>query len=406
LYEAIPKDATQATIASSKGFPAEAPFRIRIDNEFLTVTAVNGNTWTVQRGIERTFAEPHEAGTSVEQFPLLPHGEEQAQAASALWARSLFTKPAPVSSEQPRLASALPPAAIRGRAWNWKLDIAGWNPAFGAPNFELLSAPPGMELNERTGGLRWRVGEQAELGKHPIEVLVWGTNGKSAGFTPTVNVLVREPNQRPQFEPAGPLRFFIGRESKVRLAAKDPDGDSAKLKYSLEEGPAGMTIDAQTGELRWSPGEDLAPQELTVSVKATDADDLPESVTARIPVTLAEDSARFAYLTGSVTRSTGVKEAWIYDRATNKTTVIHAGDRFQIADFDLSVESIGPTYVLLKRGDQTFRLAFEQALTQMTPVAAPAQPAPVNFAPPSDQPSAPTNPESPPAGPAPEKTES
>lgn len=389
LFEDLAKDAQQLTVVSNRGFPSEVPFRVRIGNEFLNVTAVSGNTWSVQRGIEKTFAEDHAANASIEHFPLRSVGADSEEAVSGMWSRSLFTKPAPQIDYQPRLASTSPPAAIRGKKWSWKLEIAGWNPAFGTPNFELLSAPPGMNLDERSGSLSWEVGSGTELGEHRIEVLVWGTNGRNAGFTPTVPVRVRDVNQPPRIDQRGPLQFFIGRESRIPITAKDPDGDASKLKYALEEGPEGLTIDASTGELRWTPPESLAPQELAITIKVTDADELPESETVRIPVSLQEDSARYAYLTGYVQRTSGVKEAWIYDRATNRRTVLHEGDNFRIADFDLTVEKIGPTFILVKRFGQTYRLDFEQSLVQMKPVAAEVSEPPEGAAPQRDAPSVP-----------------
>ncbi|SFI48339.1 cadherin repeat domain-containing protein [Planctomicrobium piriforme] len=368
LFETVKKDATAITVVSNKSFPKELPFCVRVGNEFLNVTAISGNTWTVQRGVEKTFAEEHETGSAVEQFPLRTD-PALAGAAASIWNTSLFTKPAPFVEYKPQLSNKTPPAAIRGRTWNWKLDVTGWNPAFGTPNFEVLSAPGGFELNERTGTLQWKVTSQAELGTHPVELLVWGTNGRDAGFTTTVNVRVREPNQPPQLAAQSPLKFFIGRESAVKLAANDPDGEGKPLKFLLEQGPAGMTVDTQSGELRWKPAEELAPQQLEIKVKATDGDELPESVSATIPITLEEDSARFTYLTGSVRRTSGKEEAWIYDRATNRTTIVHAGETFQVADYELTVESIGPTFMIVKRGDQTYRWNFEQPLTQMTPNA-------------------------------------
>lgn len=366
LFEPVSKDATKITVVSNKGFPEKAPFCVRIGTEFLNVTAIDGNTWTVQRGVEKTFSDKHDSNSYVELFPLR-NDSRFAKEMNTIWSESLFTKPAPKVDYQPRLASTTPPPVIRGNSWNWKLDVTGWNPAFGSPKFELVSAPPGMELDAQTGTLQWKITSEAELGNHPVELLVWGTNGRDAGFAPSLKVRVRDRNLPPQITTAGPYRFFIGRESEIKLDVKDPDGNGKPVTFAIEQGPAGMTIDSQSGVVKWKPGEELMPQKLEVRLKVTDTDEFPEVVTATIPVSLDEDSARFTYLTGSVTRSSGKEEAWIYDRATNKTTVLHTGDAFQIADFDLTLESIGPTFVIVKRGEQKFQWKMEQPLTEMQP---------------------------------------
>ncbi|MEI7993351.1 MAG: LamG domain-containing protein [Methylococcaceae bacterium] len=50
---------TSITITSVAGFPTTSPFKIRIDNEVMNVTAIAATTWTVTRGIDGTTAEPH-----------------------------------------------------------------------------------------------------------------------------------------------------------------------------------------------------------------------------------------------------------------------------------------------------------------------------------------------------------
>jgi hypothetical protein len=51
-------------------FPASGGFRIAVDQgayvEYMLVTSVSGNTWTVTRGIEGSIATPHLAGAPVQ----------------------------------------------------------------------------------------------------------------------------------------------------------------------------------------------------------------------------------------------------------------------------------------------------------------------------------------------------
>jgi len=64
----ITADATSLTLQSGDGanFPSETPFRITIDDEILEVTATNGDTFTVTRGVEGTTPAAHSAGAVVE----------------------------------------------------------------------------------------------------------------------------------------------------------------------------------------------------------------------------------------------------------------------------------------------------------------------------------------------------
>jgi Tfp pilus assembly protein PilX len=76
LASAINASQTTITVSSASGFPASGTFRIRIDDEEMTVTGGQGTTtWTVTRGVNNTIAASHvisqtvnwdDAGTSGE----------------------------------------------------------------------------------------------------------------------------------------------------------------------------------------------------------------------------------------------------------------------------------------------------------------------------------------------------
>lgn len=376
LTGAVSRDAQTITVGTSKGFPEQTPFCVRIGGEFMNVTEVKDNVWTVQRGVEKSFAEKHASGATVEEFPIQA-GKDATKSIAAMWTRSIFTKPTQQIDYRPRLATTTAPVAIRGSSWKWKLEVTGWNPAFGSPKFELLSGPSGLELDEKTGTLNWNVGSQAEPGMQTAEILVWGTNGRNSGFTPTVNIRVRDPNLPPRFEEMKPLTFYIGRETKVRVPAIDPDGDANMMTYSLLEGPPGMTIDSKTGELKWAPGDELAPQDYKVRLEAKDSDEMPQTASAELTVSLLEDSAKFTYLTGYLKRTSGVEEFLVIDRATNRNSLVRKGDRLQVADFDLTIEEIFPTYLVVRRDGKLYTWTFEQPLTAIEPLEGPENAVPV-----------------------------
>jgi len=77
-----------------------------------------------------------------------------------------------------------------------------------------------------------------------------------------------------------------GGEGEYRYAVKaeDPDGDR-RLRFRLEQGPAGMTIDPITGELAWQPPADAAGDH-TVEVAV---DDLQGGVESQIFTVVIEE---------------------------------------------------------------------------------------------------------------------
>jgi hypothetical protein len=78
------------------------------------------------------------------------------------------------------------------------------------------------------------------------------------------------PNGPPAFvsQPPGSFRGF---EYNYQVRAVDPDGD--ELIYSLEQGPAGMTLDGLTGQLNCSIDPGMSG-EFPVKIAAADPDGL------------------------------------------------------------------------------------------------------------------------------------
>ncbi|QDT45027.1 Putative Ig domain protein [Gimesia alba] len=63
-------DETKIKVQDTIDFPKQTPFRIRIDQEFLTVSEIAGDTWTIVRGADLTVPARYETGTPVELAPL------------------------------------------------------------------------------------------------------------------------------------------------------------------------------------------------------------------------------------------------------------------------------------------------------------------------------------------------
>ncbi|MDB4731377.1 cadherin repeat domain-containing protein [bacterium] len=376
LPDGLSKADSELTLAGlSKDFPTTGGFRVWINDEFANVTEVNGDAWTLQRGVSKTFSEDHLPGTTVELFPIVDEGKDNENATEAMWSLSLFTKPAPKKNYDPKLATTSPPPAIRGENWDWKLNVDEWNPAFGSPMFSLLESPEGMKLDERTGSVAWDVDSQFEVGIQSLQVMVWGSASKEAGFTSKVNLRVRDPNEPPELEQGQPLRFYLGRTSSKQLVGNDPDGENSRLKYSVEGTPEGMQLDERTGTLTWTPAESLDAQTIDLQVTVTDSDEDPKSITRTIPISVEEDSARYTFLTTTFKREfaegAAEWEAYLYDRATNKTTQLKVGQQITVADFEMDIQKIDEDFVEVQRPDGRFRILFEHPLVEMVKLAEP-----------------------------------
>ncbi|MFO1065375.1 MAG: FG-GAP-like repeat-containing protein [Pirellulales bacterium] len=71
-------------------------------------------------------------------------------------------------------------------------------------------------------------------------------------------------NQSPTIASLPAADVLVGKQSAWQLNATDPDGDV--LTYSIVTGPAGLSVDAQTGRMQWTPtGADIGRWSVQVS---------------------------------------------------------------------------------------------------------------------------------------------
>lgn len=65
LSSPINNSVTTLTVASASSFPSSGNFRIKVDDEYMLVTGVSSNTFTVTRAHEGTLAASHASGANV-----------------------------------------------------------------------------------------------------------------------------------------------------------------------------------------------------------------------------------------------------------------------------------------------------------------------------------------------------
>jgi hypothetical protein len=70
LAESLPRSMDKVKVVSTEGFPTEPGFNARIEKELVIVTKVEGNTWTVERGLEGTTKDFHRPKAEVELYPV------------------------------------------------------------------------------------------------------------------------------------------------------------------------------------------------------------------------------------------------------------------------------------------------------------------------------------------------
>ncbi len=97
LAQPLTVDGNTLIVSEPLKLPANADFLVRVGDEYLSVTAVAGNQWTVERGAEASQSAAHEAGQTLEIVPINT-AAQQTSLDAYRWlvaARNPFAIPAP-----------------------------------------------------------------------------------------------------------------------------------------------------------------------------------------------------------------------------------------------------------------------------------------------------------------------
>jgi RHS repeat-associated protein len=187
-------------------------------------------------------------------------------------------------------------------------QVAASDPNGDPLTFSLTTAPAGMSISP-AGLVTW-VPAAAQLGPNPVTVRVADGRGGFATQGFTVQVTTQTTNRPPNITSNPPGAATVGRLYAYNLAGSDPDGDP--IGWSLDTAPAGMSVDAELGTLRWTPTADQlggqsvvvraddgrggwATQSFTITVRAVN---LPPGITSTPPTTAAVGQA-YAYAVGA-----------------------------------------------------------------------------------------------------------
>ncbi len=174
--------------------------------------------------------------------------------------------------------------------------------------FDILSAPEGVSVDPTSGLVSW-VPERGLAGSHNILLSARSLTGNSQQISITVSVDPAAPNNTPEIISAAPTEALVGQSYSYDVDATDADNDD--LVYSLSLSLAGMTIDAETGLINWTPSlSQLGTQSYRVQVDDGQGGVVEQSVV----VTVVESANNPPSITslppgGSVT----VGQSYIYD---------------------------------------------------------------------------------------------
>jgi Putative Ig domain len=368
LASDVADDATAINVESMEGFPKSPGFLVRLKNEYLTVTAVDGNKWTAKRGRERTIPANYQKGTIAELTPLNPAVPEWSpDEFQKLLKQNIFSKPAPPAQYKLKLAPLGEKTFTRGKPVDFSIVALGFDPTRGRPEFVLTGSPPtGAKLDKSTGRFSWTPPDEQKAGSYPVKFEVRHPTAPGGRLVETVNIVLRDANTPPKFATQSVPPAYIGREWKFIPEVNDAESKRDRLTWKLNENsPSGMKINASTGEISWTPDESTDVGDVTVQVTASDDGMPPLSATLDLKLSVQDDAAQFTKLVGIFAQG-GDRRAILYDPSQNKRLELREGNTIAVTDIKGTVKSITGKYLLFSVGTQMHRLELGQSLRETT----------------------------------------
>ena len=148
-------------------------------------------------------------------------------------------------NQRPSIGSKPVVAATEGQLYTYDVFASDQGDIL---TYSLDTAPAGMTIDASSGLIQW-IPTAAQVGGNSVAVRVTDTGGLFA--TQSFNVTVAA-NSPPIITSTPTTTAFENRPYAYDVDATDADvGDV--LTYSLDTAPAGMTIDASSGLIRWTP---------------------------------------------------------------------------------------------------------------------------------------------------------
>ena len=263
LTQSLDKDSTVVKPDVTEGFPAKAPFFIRLGAELARVDSIDDGSWTIERGFAASTVSAHDAGTEIE---LLPMREITARLRKGL------------DAKVDKLVVA---------------DIDG---------MPLL---PGFTITLDDEKLRViEMGEDRNI--WTVERAIDGTTAADHKLNSRIQlaytmsdyeeqVLASSPFVKPDppraFKPqmkASDQRIARGEKLEYKVSVEDFNSDAGELEFALAEGaPEGMQIDTATGALTWEPSEEMEAKSYEVTVQAFQGGEEPIAK-SEIDVTISD----------------------------------------------------------------------------------------------------------------------
>lgn len=146
-----------------------------------------------------------------------------------------------------------------------------------------------LVIDPQTGRLVWNTQETDGGRVITATVTVTDAGLPAKSDSETFTITVSETNEAPLMQPVPAVTVAAGQPIQVTSAATDADLPAQTLAFSLAGTPPdGMTIDATTGLISWTPDAEMTPQTVVIEVLVTDNGSPDRNASLQIPIQVIE----------------------------------------------------------------------------------------------------------------------
>ncbi len=156
--------------------------------------------------------------------------------------------------------------------------------------FSLDVKPDGMTIDPASGAIRWTPANGVTSAEVTVRVTDDGTNPDNLFDTQSWTITVKPVNDAPVITSDAPTTAVEDEQYSYNPTAEDQDNTQTELSWTLLEKPDGMSINAATGAIIWTPDNEDAGGTFGVVLKVEDPDGASDVQEFSITVTPVNDA--------------------------------------------------------------------------------------------------------------------
>lgn len=191
------------------------------------------------------------------------------------------------SNKEPEITSTAASTATQNGAYTYEVEAEDDNEG-DELTFSLDAAPTGMTIDDETGVISWT---PTQAGSFSVTVKV--KDGKGGSDDQSFSITVTGATSGAPDITSSPVTTAT--DGQAYSYTVQSSGGTAPLTFSLDQAPAGMTINATTGVISWA-ADDSAGTTVAVSVKVRDAGGLLD--TQSFIISFANPVKKYAVIYG------------------------------------------------------------------------------------------------------------